>query len=157
MKWLWAFAVTLTVLAAACSSPEATAIPTATIEPTATVTAPAAPLPTLTPTAVIAAGPRSLSMPRPTPATAQAGFTIDASEATDSLPDSISFHLEASSTEPLVNVELEFGTDPVYSRATLEYSSVRLDFEADTEVELDWEWDMRRTSSVAPSTTVWWR
>ena len=54
-------------------------------------------------------------------------------------------------------VDLEFGADRVYSCSTREYSSVRLDFEADSQVDLNWDWEMKKTGSIAPGTTVWWR
>jgi len=82
---------------------------------------------------------------------------VDASEASISFPDSISFRLDASSALPLRKVDLEFGTDRVYSCSTREYSSVRLDFEPDSQVDLSWDWEMKKTGSLAPGTTVWWR
>ena len=54
-------------------------------------------------------------------------------------------------------VDLEFGTDRVYSCSTREYSSVRLDFEPDSQVDLSWDWEMKKTGSIPPGTTVWWR
>ncbi len=120
------------MLAVACGAPT---IPTPTPTPTPTFTA--------TPTAV--------------PTLAYADVTLAASEATINFPDSINFQLSASSALPLREVDLEFGTDHVYSCATREYSSVRLEFEPDTEVDLSWEWEMKKTGSIPPGAMVWWR
>ena len=110
-----------------------------------------APIPTPTPASTFAATPTAA------PTLDYADVTLAASEATIEFPDSINFRLSASSALPLRKVDLEFGTDQVYSCATREYSSVRLDFEPDTEVELSWEWEMKKTGSIPPGTMVWWR
>jgi hypothetical protein len=82
---------------------------------------------------------------------------VAVSEATISFPDSISFRLDAASALPFRKVDLEFGTDRVYSCSTREYSSVRLDFKPDSQVDLSWDWEMKKTGSIAPGATVWWR
>ena len=55
------------------------------------------------------------------------------------------------------NVELEFGADRVYSCASSAYSSVRLEIEPSSEVDLSWDWQMKKTGSIPPGTNVWWR
>lgn len=84
-------------------------------------------------------------------------MTVRASGATVAFPDSINFRLDATSALPLRKVELEFGTDRVYSCAASEYSSVRMDFEAGADVDLSWDWEMKKTGSIPPGATVWWR
>ena len=123
------------VLAVACGAP----------------TSAPAPIPTPTPT------PSFTATPTVAPTIAYADVTLAASDATIDFPDSINFRLSASSALPLREVDLELGTDHVYSCATREYSSVRLDFELDTEVDLSWEWEMKKTGSIPPGTMVWWR
>ena len=108
-------------------------MPTATHAPTAT--------PTRTPT--------------PTPVPAE--VTIAASTAAASFPESIRFRLKASGTRPLSKVELEFGTERVRSCASEALSSVRLDIDPGVELEASWDWEMRRTGSIPPGVTVWWR
>ena len=112
-----------------------------------------------TPAPILTPAPASTFAATPTaaPTLDYADVTLAASEATIEFPDSINFRLSASSALPLRKVDLEFGTDQVYSCATREYSSVRLDFEPDTEVELSWEWEMKKTGSIPPGTMVWWR
>ncbi|TDI83578.1 MAG: hypothetical protein E2O74_06575 [Chloroflexi bacterium] len=114
-------------------------------------TATSAPILTPAPASTFAATPTAA------PTLDYADVTLAASEATIDFPDSIDFLLSASSALPLRKVDLEFGTDHVYSCATREYSSVRLDFEPDTEVELSWEWELKKTGSIPPGTVVWWR
>ena len=97
------------------------------------------------------------STPTATPTPIPADVTVAVSEATVNFPDSIDFHLNATSALSLRKVDLEFGTEKVYSCSTREYSSVRLDFEEDSQVDLDWDWQMKKTGSIAPGTTVWWR
>ena len=82
---------------------------------------------------------------------------MSVSEAAPNLPASIAFHMEGQSEAPIETLDLEFGTDLVLSCASSEYTSVRMDVEPGTDVEADWEWDMRRTGSVPPGSTVWWR
>ncbi len=99
--------------------------------------------------------PTAAFTPVPTPVPAK--VTIAASEADAAFPDSISFHLNAASELSLTKVDLEFGTDPVFSCATREISSVRMDVEPGTEVEASWDWEMKKTGSIPPGATVWWR
>lgn len=114
---------------------------------------------TVTSAPILTPAPASTFAATPTaaPTLDYADVTLAASEATIDFPDSIDFLLSASSALPLRKVDLEFGTDHVYSCATREYSSVRLDFEPDTEVELSWEWELKKTGSIPPGTVVWWR
>ncbi len=103
------------------------------------------------------AGPAPSPTPISTPTPAVADITLAASDATVDFPDSINFSVDASSALPLQKVELEFGTDHVYSCATSDYSSVRLDFEPGTQVNLSWDWEMKKTGSIPPGSVVWWR
>ncbi len=103
------------------------------------------------------AGPAPSPTPISTPTPAVPDVTLAASDATIDFPDSISFSVDASSDLPLQKVELEFGTDRVYSCAASEYSSVRLDFEPGTQVDLSWDWEMKKTGSIPPGSVVWWR
>ena len=77
--------------------------------------------------------------------------------ASIAFPDSITFRISATSAVPVQKLELEFWTKRVYSCATSEYSSVRLEMEPGTSVDLSWDWEMKKTGSIPPGTTVWWR
>ena len=73
------------------------------------------------------------------------------------LPDSISFHLEGHGQRSIETIDVEFGTDVVFSCASSSYWSARTDFEAGQDITVMWDWDMRRSGSIPPGTVVWWR
>ena len=73
------------------------------------------------------------------------------------LPDSITFHLQGTGSRPIKTVDVEFGTDHVFSCASSSYWSARTDFEEGEEVSVRWDWDMRRTGSMPPGALIWWR
>ena len=87
----------------------------------------------------------------------EANFEVSVSEATLQLPDSISFHLEGRGKRPIEVIDVEFGTDLVFSCASSEYWSARTDFEAGRDVAVTWDWNMRRRGSIPPGAVVWWR
>ena len=73
------------------------------------------------------------------------------------LPDSISFHLEGRGERPIETIDVEFGSEVVFSCSSSSYWTARTDFEAGQDVTVTWEWDMRRSGSIPPGTVVWWR
>ena len=87
----------------------------------------------------------------------RADFEATVSDATLQLPDSISFHLEGRGERPIEVIDVEFGTDLVFSCASSSYWSARMDFEAGQDVAVTWDWDMRRRGSIPPGAVVWWR
>ncbi len=113
------------------------------------------PQPTAEPGPVLAPGP-ALS-------TLEDDFDVRASEAILQLPDSVSFHLEGSGARRIETIDVEFGTNHVFSCASTSYWSARTDwsapadFEAGDEVVVSWEWDMRRSGSQPPGALIWWR
>ena len=136
-------------------TPTGTPTPSPTPTPTYTLTQPPTATPTLTPTL----SPTAIPTPPPTPSptAVPAEVIIGASDAIVDYPHSISFRLDAYSFRQIQNVELEFGTDRVYSCATRSYSSVRLELEPAFQVDLSWEWQMKKTGSIPPGAAVWWR
>ena len=82
---------------------------------------------------------------------------MSVSRASMQLPDSITFHLQGKSERPVDLVDVEFGTDLVFSCASSEYRSARTEVGGDEAVSVTQEWDMRRTGSIPPGATVWWR
>ena len=84
-------------------------------------------------------------------------FEVSVSEAALQLPDSISFHLEGRGERPIETVDVEFGADNAFSCASTSYWSARTDIEAGQDVAVTWDWDMRRSGSLPPGATVWWR
>ena len=130
-------------------------------EPTATAAPSPTPVPTPTPVPEPAAAvpePTATATPPPTPTPVpEADFDVAVSEATLMLPDSITFHLQGTGSRPIKTVDVEFGTDHVFSCASSSYWSARTDFEEGEEVSASWDWDMRRTGSMPPGALIWWR
>ena len=139
--------------------PTHTPTPTPTVEPThtptPTPTVEPTPAPTPTPTPVVE--PTSTPAPTLPPPPPQADFEVSVSEAGLQLPDSISFHLEGRGERPIETVDVEFGADNAFSCASTSYWSARTDIEAGQDVAVTWDWDMRRSGSLPPGATIWWR
>ncbi|MDE2765716.1 MAG: peptidase MA family metallohydrolase [Chloroflexota bacterium] len=127
---------------AACAQPDATPTPT---------TAPA-PIPTLAPPTPPQPTPTSAS-PQPTPQ----GLVFTRNQAAPSLPGSITFSAALTSETPIETLDVEFGRETVFSCASASYTSARTGIEPGRNVEAEWTWDMRRTGSIPPGSTVWWR
>ncbi len=139
----------------ATPEPPPTAItePTATPEPTATVAAPPSP----TPPPTRAPLPTATLVPTPEPTAVPEWFDLVLSEASLDPPNSITFSMEGAGERPIEIIDLEFGTDSVFSCASTSYTSARTEFEGENEVLTTWTWDMRRTGSIPPGSVVWWR
>ena len=125
-------AATLATASIACRSPDATAVPSPTSQP-----------PTATPISIVAPE--------------EADFEVTVSEASMQLPGSITFHLQGKGDRPVELVDVEFGSGLIFSCASSEYQSARTKVGGEEEVSVTQEWDMRRTGSIPPGATVWWR
>ena len=125
-------AATLATVSIACQSPDETAVPSPTSQP-----------PTATPISIVAPE--------------EADFEVTVSKASMQLPDSITFHLQGRGDRPVEMVDVEFGSDLIFSCASSEYQSARTEVSGDEDVSVTQEWDMRRTGSIPPGATVWWR
>ncbi len=158
-------------------SPTATSEPTKTPEPTPAVAPTSGPKPTVvtppspTPAAAMAtppslmpsatpapeAPPVPIPVPTQRPTTVPEWFDLALSEASLDPPNSITFSMEGLGQQPIEVIDLEFGTESVFSCASTSYTSARTDFEGEREVSAAWTWDMRRTGSIPPGSEVWWR
>ena len=137
-----AFALLAAILAAAitaCTSPGETATRRTRLERTSPTT------PSTT------AAPIPIIVPR------QADFEMSVSNVSLQLPDSISFHLRGRGERPIQLVDVEFGSDVIFSCASSSYQSARIKVEGGKDVSVTKEWDMRRPGSVPPGAVVWWR
>ena len=137
-----AFALLAAILAAAitaCTSPGETATRRTRLERTSptTLSTTAAPIPIIVPR--------------------QADFEMSVSNVSLQLPDSISFHLRGRGERPIQLVDVEFGSDVIFSCASSSYQSARIKLEGGKDVSVTKEWDMRRTGSIPPGAVVWWR
>ena len=101
--------------------------------------------------------PSATAAPIPTIAPRPANFEISVSNVSLQLPDSISFHLQGKGERPVQFVDVEFGSDVMFSCASSSYRSARTTLEGSKDVSVTKEWDMRRTGSVPPGAVVWWR
>ncbi len=140
-----AIAVALTLAACDSSEPSPVVTPTSTPAPIPSPTAASTPTPTPAP------------MATPVSPQAQADFQVNMSKATLEFPESISFHLEASSQRIIETVDVEFGTNHVFSCASTSYWTARTDLEPGKDVSVTWDWDMRRSGSMPPGALIWWR
>ena len=71
-------------------------------------------------------------------------------------PEGIDFTLRASSTDPIVTAEVEYGLETA-SCATDINRAAPEDYEPAGQIEVQWTWDMRQTGSLPPGARLWWR
>ena len=100
--------------------------------------------------------PTATLLPPPAPTLGPALVTVNNSSATVDFPDSISFSLDASSALPIETVALEFGTDQVNTCGNT-YSTVDQEFALDNRIRTSWQWEFKKSGSIPPGVTVWWR
>ena len=86
----------------------------------------------------------------------QSGIGVTRNQAVPSYPESILFQLSAESDLEIESAELEFGTDALSCGETTA-RAVPDDFTPANNVEVEWDWNLRRTGTLPPGTTVWWR
>jgi hypothetical protein len=86
----------------------------------------------------------------------QGTIVILDNEAITDFPEAIDFSLRASSDLPIESVHLEFGTDEQACQETVQ-RAVPEDFSPGTEVEVDWNWNLRQAGSLPPGTLIWWQ
>lgn len=84
------------------------------------------------------------------------GITVDRNRAVADYPQSITFELSVSSDVEIESVELEYGTDALVCGESVS-RVVPEDFSPGTSIEIEWDWDLRRTGALPPGTNVWWR
>ena len=88
--------------------------------------------------------------------TSQNAITVQENRAEVNFPETITFHLEAESSSQITAVRLEFGTDALACGESVS-RAIPEDFEPDTEIVVEWVWNLRRSGSNPPGTEVWWR
>jgi hypothetical protein len=82
-------------------------------------------------------------------------ITILRDEAVAHYPETIEFHLAATSSADVVEVELSFQTNALAcgDAVTRAYPE---DFIPSTDVDVEWTWNLRQAGSLPPGTTVTW-
>lgn len=89
------------------------------------------------------------------PAQAQSGIQIQTDEATQDFPNSIRFHLVASSGAAIDSVILHYGTNG----RTCQSGEVRqsVDFDHGATADAGWQLEFKRSGSFPPGVQVWWQ
>jgi hypothetical protein len=86
----------------------------------------------------------------------QTAITVQENQAIIDFPETITFQLQASSDSPITSAALEFGTDALACGDSVS-RAIPEDYEPDTEIEIEWVWNLRRSGSEPPGTEIWWR
>ncbi len=71
-------------------------------------------------------------------------------------PDSIDFTLQATSTDPIVTAEVEYGLETASCATDINRARPE-DYEPAGAIDVQWTWDMRQTGSLPPGARLWWR
>jgi hypothetical protein len=80
---------------------------------------------------------------------------IQENQAVLDYPEQIKFSLKASSDEVIESVELVFGSDVITCGESLTRAFPE-DYEPSKEVDVEWEWTLRRSGTLPPGAQVWW-
>jgi hypothetical protein len=86
----------------------------------------------------------------------QNAITVQENSAEINFPETITFKLQASSSTKITSIHLEFGTDALSCGENVS-RAIPEDYDPDTEIAVEWVWNLRRSGSVPPGTEVWWR
>ena len=83
-------------------------------------------------------------------------ISVDAAAAVLHFPDSIDFTLRASSADPIVTAEVEYGLEIAACGTDINRAAPE-NFTPASEIDTQWTWDMRQTGSLPPGAQLWWR
>jgi Peptidase MA superfamily len=86
---------------------------------------------------------------------AQSPIVVTNEGVTTSFPDSITFSVDAQSAANIEKATLIYGTNGRSCQTG--GSQQTIDFELETAVSLEWEWELKRSGSLPPGTAVWWQ
>lgn len=88
------------------------------------------------------------------PVAAQAGIEVTRNESELDYPDTITFRVAAQSDADIERVILTYGTS---ARSCQGGGATQpIQFSPNSEIELDWTWEFKRSGNVPPGATVWW-
>jgi hypothetical protein len=90
-----------------------------------------------------------------TPAHAQSNIQVISDTASNTFPESIDFKAEFQSGANITSAVLEYGVDQL-TCGTVEAKAFPTFTPAAT-VKVEWTWEMRQSTSLAPGVSVWWR
>jgi hypothetical protein len=89
------------------------------------------------------------------PAAAQAGVEIQRDEMVNAFPGSVKFRLKAAAEQEIRQVYLRYGTESRTCSPGSVRQSVRI--EAGQKINVEWEWEFRRSGTFPPGTRIWWQ
>jgi len=89
------------------------------------------------------------------PSKGPAEVSIASNRAVAEFPDTIAFILDGSSTLPVTNINLEYGTDK--RSLVSEVSRVEPEYSTGIKIRTSWVWEMKKTGSLPPGARVWWQ
>lgn len=89
------------------------------------------------------------------PTLGQAGIYIDKDVVEIKFPGTITFFLDAKGEMEITNVKLHFGT----LGHTCQQGGARqiIEFDAASDISVNWEWELKRSGSLPPGTEIWWQ
>ena len=90
----------------------------------------------------------------PQPAAAQDGIQVSENSVLLNFPDTIEFYLSAGSEAAIENITLTYGTNARSCQSS--GSRQKMQFDAAEEVEVDWEWELKRSGAIPPGAKIWW-
>jgi hypothetical protein len=88
------------------------------------------------------------------PAAAQNGILVSEDSVLLNFPNTIEFNLSASSGATIDNITLTYGTNARSCQSS--GSRQNMQFDAAEEVEVDWEWELKRSGAIPPGARIWW-
>jgi hypothetical protein len=87
-------------------------------------------------------------------AAAQGEIEVSDNQAVLRFPDSVTFTIDVIAAAEVRDVFLTYGTN---ARSCQDGGSRQsIDFDPGTEVQAEWEWELKRSGSMPPGSVIWW-
>jgi hypothetical protein len=80
---------------------------------------------------------------------------VKSNQTVADFPNTLTFQLNVHSSTTLQRIVLEYGVSQLTCGDVV--AKAFPDFEANTDVEAEWTWDMRRSGSEPPGSKIWWQ
>jgi oligopeptide transport system substrate-binding protein len=91
----------------------------------------------------------------PTPAHAQGGIIAERDRAMFNFPDQVTFSVDLQSDADITVVTLEYGVEQLTCGEVTAKAFPQ--FEPAKSVQAEWIWEMKKSGSLPPGATIWWR
>ncbi len=89
------------------------------------------------------------------PASAASPVDVSSDQATIDFPNTVTFHINATSASKISSLVLEYGDAELTCGDIVAKAFPQ--FTPGTSVQADWTWDMRQSGSLPPGAQIWWR